>query len=44
MQGGRKVFKEVVPMAAAHIEAHLHALGFEYTDVRHYWLHQAAWA
>jgi len=31
-------------MAAAHIEAHLHALGFEYTDVRHYWLHQAAWA
>jgi beta-ketodecanoyl-[acyl-carrier-protein] synthase len=42
MQGGRKVFKEVVPMAAAHIEAHLHALGFESTDVRRYWLHQAS--
>jgi len=41
MQEGRKVFKEVVPMAAEHIEAHLHALGFEPTDVRRYWLHQA---
>jgi beta-ketodecanoyl-[acyl-carrier-protein] synthase len=41
MQEGRKVFKEVVPMAAAHIEAHLHTLGFEPTDVRRYWLHQA---
>jgi beta-ketodecanoyl-[acyl-carrier-protein] synthase len=41
MQEGRKVFKEVVPMAAEHIEAHLHALGFEPTDVRRFWLHQA---
>ena len=41
MQEGRKVFKEVVPMAAAHIEQHLHALGFEPTQVRRYWLHQA---
>ncbi len=41
MQEGRKVFKEVVPMAAAHIEQHLHALGFEPTHVRRYWLHQA---
>ena len=41
MQEGRKVFKEVVPMAAAHIEAHLHRLGFEATQVRRYWLHQA---
>lgn len=40
-QEGRKVFKEVVPMAAAHIEAHLHTLGFEPTQVRRYWLHQA---
>jgi beta-ketodecanoyl-[acyl-carrier-protein] synthase len=40
-QEGRKVFKEVVPMAAAHIEAHLHALGLEPTDVRRFWLHQA---
>jgi len=41
MQEGRKVFKEVVPMAAAHIESHLHALGFEPTQVRRFWLHQA---
>ncbi len=41
MQEGRKVFKEVVPLAAAHIEQHLHTLGFEPTQVRRYWLHQA---
>ena len=41
MQEGRKVFKEVVPMAATHIEAHLHSLGLEPTAVRRYWLHQA---
>ena len=41
MQEGRKVFKEVVPLAAAHIEQHLHALGLEPTQVRRYWLHQA---
>jgi beta-ketodecanoyl-[acyl-carrier-protein] synthase len=40
-QEGRKVFKEVVPMAAAHIAEHLHALQFEPTQVRRYWLHQA---
>jgi beta-ketodecanoyl-[acyl-carrier-protein] synthase len=40
-QEGRKVFKEVVPMAAAHIEAHLQALGLEPLAVRRYWLHQA---
>jgi beta-ketodecanoyl-[acyl-carrier-protein] synthase len=40
-QEGRKVFKEVVPMAAEHIERHLHALGFEPTQVRRFWLHQA---
>ncbi len=41
MQEGRKVFKEVVPMAAAHIEAHLARLGFEPTQMRRFWLHQA---
>ncbi|MFO1330479.1 MAG: beta-ketoacyl-ACP synthase III [Rubrivivax sp.] len=41
MQEGRKVFKEVVPMAAAHIEHHLARLGHEPTQVRRYWLHQA---
>lgn len=41
MQEGRKVFKEVVPMAAEHIQSHLAALGHEPTQVRRYWLHQA---
>jgi beta-ketodecanoyl-[acyl-carrier-protein] synthase len=41
MQEGRKVFKEVVPMAAAHIESHLATLRLEPTQVRRYWLHQA---
>ena len=41
MQEGRKVFKEVVPMAAAHIEGHLQALGNTPAQVRRYWLHQA---
>jgi beta-ketodecanoyl-[acyl-carrier-protein] synthase len=41
MQEGRKVFKEVVPIAAAHIEGHLAALGKEPTQVRRFWLHQA---
>lgn len=40
-QEGRKVFKEVVPIAAAHIEAHLATLSLEPTQVRRYWLHQA---
>ena len=40
-QEGRKVFKEVVPLAAAHIEQHLQSLGLETTQVRRYWLHQA---
>ena len=41
MQEGRKVFKEVVPMASAHIAQHLGTLGFEPTQVRRFWLHQA---
>ena len=40
-QEGRKVFKEVVPIASAHIEAHLQTLGVAPTQVRRYWLHQA---
>jgi len=40
-QEGRKVFKEVVPLAAAHIENHLAALGLKPKQVRRYWLHQA---
>ncbi|MCW5636234.1 MAG: beta-ketoacyl-ACP synthase III [Rubrivivax sp.] len=41
MQEGRKVFKEVVPLAAAHVEQHLASLGLEPTKVRRFWLHQA---
>lgn len=40
-QEGRKVFKEVVPLAAAHIEGHLQALALESAGVRRFWLHQA---
>ena len=40
-QEGRKVFKEVCPMAAEHIEKHLGTLGFTPGQVRRYWLHQA---
>jgi beta-ketodecanoyl-[acyl-carrier-protein] synthase len=40
-QEGRKVFKEVVPLAAAHIESHLATLDFKPADVRRFWLHQA---
>lgn len=40
-QEGRKVFKEVVPIAVAHIEAHLQQLEHTPEQVRRYWLHQA---
>ena len=35
------MFKEVVPMAAAHIESHLADLGLQPAAVRRFWLHQA---
>jgi len=41
MQEGRRVFKEVCPMAAEHMAAHLESLGIATTGVRRYWLHQA---
>lgn len=40
-QEGRKVFKEVCPMAAEHITKHLAEHGLAPTGVRRYWLHQA---
>ena len=40
-QQGRKVFKEVCPMAAAHISEHLGRHGITASDVRRWWLHQA---
>jgi beta-ketodecanoyl-[acyl-carrier-protein] synthase len=40
-QEGRKVFKEVCPMAAEHITAHLAAHDLQPGGVRRFWLHQA---
>jgi len=41
VQEGRKVFKEVCPLAAAHITAHLASLELSPHGVRRFWLHQA---
>ncbi|WP_018983255.1 beta-ketoacyl-ACP synthase III [Salinimonas chungwhensis] len=40
-QAGRKVFKEVCPLAADHIEQHLSRHELKPADVRRWWLHQA---
>ncbi|UHQ54356.1 beta-ketoacyl-ACP synthase III [Microbulbifer sp. YPW16] len=40
-QNGRKVFKEVCPMAAAHIEKHVRETGGAPAELARYWLHQA---
>jgi len=40
-QQGRRVFKDVVPMAAKFIGEHLSSAGVAATDVARYWLHQA---
>jgi beta-ketodecanoyl-[acyl-carrier-protein] synthase len=40
-QAGRKVFEEVSPIAAAHINDHLASLDIKPADVKKYWLHQA---
>jgi beta-ketodecanoyl-[acyl-carrier-protein] synthase len=40
-QEGRRVFKEVCPLAAEHITGHLAEHGMQPTDVRRFWLHQA---
>ena len=40
-QNGRKVFKEVCPMAAAHLENQVQELGFEPNAINRWWLHQA---
>lgn len=41
VQQGRKVFKEVCPLVAGHIEAHLASLHLRASDIHRYWLHQA---
>lgn len=40
-QAGRKVFKEVCPMAVAHISEHLARHNLSSKDVSRWWLHQA---
>ncbi|NLQ16303.1 beta-ketoacyl-ACP synthase III [Marinomonas sp. M1K-6] len=40
-QNGRKVFKEVCPMAAEHIESHLQSQGIQMAELKRWWLHQA---
>lgn len=40
-QNGRRVFKEVCPVAEQHIRSHVESLGFSISDIRRWWLHQA---
>lgn len=40
-QNGRKVFKEVCPMAADHLRQQVESVGLVTSDVRRWWLHQA---
>ena len=40
-QNGRQVFKEVCPLAVQHLSSHVKERGFELTDVKRWWLHQA---
>lgn len=40
-QEGRKVFKEVCPMAAEHLRTHVESYGIAPTEVSRWWLHQA---
>lgn len=40
-QQGRKVFKEVCPMAAAMITSTVEAAGLSIVDIQRFWLHQA---
>ncbi len=40
-QNGRRVFKEVCPLAVTHLQAHLAQHGLAETDIRRWWLHQA---
>ncbi|KPB20170.1 beta-ketoacyl-ACP synthase III [Pseudomonas amygdali] len=41
VQEGRKVFREVCPMVAELVAAHLQDNGINITDVKRFWLHQA---
>ncbi len=40
-QNGRKVFKEVCPLAPDHLEKHVNEVGLTVPDIKRWWLHQA---
>ena len=40
-QNGRRVFKEVNPMAEQHLRNHVQSLGFTIPDIKRWWVHQA---
>jgi beta-ketodecanoyl-[acyl-carrier-protein] synthase len=40
-QNGRRVFKEVCPIAEQHLRSHLKSLGFTIPEIKRWWLHQA---
>ena len=40
-QNGRRVFRDVCPMVAAHIRSHLADSGLPLEEVKRFWLHQA---
>ncbi len=40
-QNGRRVFKEVCPMAEQHLRNHLQSLGLTIDSIKRWWLHQA---
>jgi beta-ketodecanoyl-[acyl-carrier-protein] synthase len=40
-QNGRRVFKEVCPMAVEHLRDHVARYGLAVPDIRRWWLHQA---
>jgi beta-ketodecanoyl-[acyl-carrier-protein] synthase len=40
-QNGRRVFKEVSPMAEQHLRNHVQSLGFTIPDIKRWWVHQA---
>ncbi len=40
-QNGRRVFKEVCPLAVAHLREHITRHGLSVSDIKRWWLHQA---
>lgn len=40
-QNGRKVYKEVCPMAEQHLRRHLESQGLTVPEIKRFWLHQA---